>query len=376
MQPPPSSASATSHSSTKGHGHGGSAIPRMMHQLVSLVNDILAEVKREHDGAMEGVRQEWAVISAEKEGIALERANLDREKKAFLEDVERERDRLGSLLAHGAVARQSGPQTPNRVPTATATATASSTPPPQSRTTPSRRISATQLNTQDVFSRLTDRSSYTGVQQHASPNAHSTAVGYSPRRNASPTSTHAKNFNVAPVRKFGLQTEGPFWITVWPGLQRQGGPTKVLMQNCRTMAQLLEKVCRDTRVQPQPSVLYTPDGRAISSLNDIRPGLDYLVVPSGTTYREDSVPTALLQKLVTEGEQISEAVSQMQWSYRHNAAHNTSALQQQQQPPQRREQQQCHADATTTVGQQIAGGVSPTSVAVENPYAIEDNEQS
>eukprot|EP00759_Apiculatamorpha_spiralis_P059232 PhF_6_TR9753/c0_g1_i1/m.15028 len=276
------------------------AVPQMMHQLVTLFNEILQEVKKEHETQMEQVRGAWKDIEQAKATVIQEKEQLERERKMFYQDVEKERERLGTLLTHGQQ-MASAPHSPSAGGG-------------DRHSTPTRRLQPRG----DVFSRLTDKTSYTGMYQRTpSPRhraGHTTPTGGDVHNSGGRAFNHAKAFSTAPVQKYGVQVEGPFWITVWPGLERHGQPTRILLQHCRSMHQLIEKACKDTRVQPQPNALFTPDGRAVSNLSDVRPGLDYLVIPSGTNYREDCVPTALLQKLVMEGEAISEAVSQIQWS--------------------------------------------------------------
>jgi len=282
--------------------HSPTKLPQMMHQLVTLFNDMLQEVKREHDVHTEQIRTEWKNIEIAKRSIVMEREQFEQEHRAFHQEIEKERERLGILL-------RKGEGTPERV---------SST-----HLTPNRQLaSATGVNPRnDVYSRLQNQEKYTVVPNPSvAKRSPRTTPRNSPARNeqATPRSfNHAKNFSATPPRKYGMQVEGPFWITVWPGLERHGHPTRVLLQSYRTMQQVIEKACKETKTQPQPNVLYTPDGRTVANLADVRPGLDYLVIPSGTMYREDSVPTALLKKLVTEGEAISDAVSQIQWSANH-----------------------------------------------------------
>lgn len=93
--------------------------------------------------------------------------------------------------------------------------------------------------------------------------------------------------------------DAPMWITVWPGLHRNGNPHRILVnKGYRLLQPVIEKAAKETTCQPTPNVLYTPDGKPIAQLHQLVHGSDYLILPSGCRYNEETVPTLLLQKLV------------------------------------------------------------------------------
>jgi hypothetical protein len=87
-------------------------------------------------------------------------------------------------------------------------------------------------------------------------------------------------------------------IFVWSGVSRAASPHRLVLGHFRTMRQLLERAGIETQTQPVGEQMYTPDGTSVTRLEEVVPGQDYLVLPSGCRYREDSVPSQLLRKLV------------------------------------------------------------------------------
>ncbi len=94
------------------------------------------------------------------------------------------------------------------------------------------------------------------------------------------------------------QNSSPCWITVWLGTHRAGQPRRILLPRHFTWTDVMTRCADELQAIPAPSLLYTPDGRTVSSLDDITPGVDYLILPQGARYREDSVPTLLLEKII------------------------------------------------------------------------------
>jgi hypothetical protein len=104
--------------------------------------------------------------------------------------------------------------------------------------------------------------------------------------------------NLSSVRQNETQPPAAtFWITVWPGVERGGGSQRLLVAAFRSMDALLAAAAKATKCAPAQSCLFTPDGRSIYHLEGVRPGRDYVVFPSGCMYREDTLPTLLLEKL-------------------------------------------------------------------------------
>jgi hypothetical protein len=87
-------------------------------------------------------------------------------------------------------------------------------------------------------------------------------------------------------------------ISVWSGISRAASPRRLVLGHFRTMKQLLERAAVETGTQPVSEHLLTPDGFAVTRLDELEAGKDYLVLPSGCRYKEDTVPTQLLRKLV------------------------------------------------------------------------------
>lgn len=98
------------------------------------------------------------------------------------------------------------------------------------------------------------------------------------------------------------QTSASAVVAVWSGLSK--GPTvgqeskRLVVAHFRTMKQLLERAAVDLGLQPASDRIYSPSGEPIYDLRDLVDGGDYVVLPSGCRYREDTVPTQLLRKLV------------------------------------------------------------------------------
>ena len=93
-------------------------------------------------------------------------------------------------------------------------------------------------------------------------------------------------------------TSYSFWVTVWPGFHRGGAPVRVLVHhNYKTLNHVIQHAAAECNCRPSPSILYTPDGKTVSSLDQLIPSGNYLIFPSGCLYREESVPTALLEML-------------------------------------------------------------------------------
>jgi hypothetical protein len=89
-----------------------------------------------------------------------------------------------------------------------------------------------------------------------------------------------------------------FWITVWPGFHRNGVPVRVLVhRSFKSLDHVIQHAAAECYCRPSPTILYTPDGKTVSSLEQLIPSGNYLIFPSGSLYREECVPTALLEAL-------------------------------------------------------------------------------
>eukprot|EP01084_Bolivina_argentea_P112614 200839_1 len=95
------------------------------------------------------------------------------------------------------------------------------------------------MSSGNVFDRMTDKANYSGM--YANRNAE--AIKASPQAETKGTG-HAKNFSDAPVQKFGAQYEKPGKIVAWHALEKHAQGKTIIMQNIRTMAQLVTKVCQ------------------------------------------------------------------------------------------------------------------------------------
>jgi hypothetical protein len=143
-----------------------------------------------------------------------------------------------------------------------------------------------------VFDRLNDKTTYTGMYA----NHNEEAIVHSDKTDRK-ASCHAKNFNEAPVTKFGVQIEKPVKVTLWHGLDKHAQGQKLVVKDYRTMDQLLSKGCQMCSVSPQPLFLHSPDGKAVKQLTDLEDGKDYIIIQSGAKYKADCLPLELKKKI-------------------------------------------------------------------------------
>uniref|UniRef100_A0A7S4CRQ1 EF-hand domain-containing protein n=1 Tax=Eutreptiella gymnastica TaxID=73025 RepID=A0A7S4CRQ1_9EUGL len=140
-----------------------------------------------------------------------------------------------------------------------------------------------------VYDRLTDASAYTGMYA----NRNEEAIRIDDPSVEKKGTGHAKNFDSAPVQKFGLQTDKPTQFICWNGLDKHATGQKIVMSNVRTMEQLVTKCTQACNVSPQPMYLHTPSGKPVKTLEQIHEGQHYIVIQSGAKYARERLPTAL-----------------------------------------------------------------------------------
>mmetsp|Transcript_131791 Transcript_131791/g.185930 ORF Transcript_131791/g.185930 Transcript_131791/m.185930 type:complete len:152 (-) Transcript_131791:82-537(-) len=144
-----------------------------------------------------------------------------------------------------------------------------------------------------VYDRLTDKTQYTGMYA----NHNEQAADHTNAQVQGKASGHAKNFSDAPVQKFGMQVDKPVTFTCWNGLDKHAVGQRVVLQNIRTMDQLVTRCCQKCTVSPQPTYLHSPAGKPIKTLDAIEDGADIIIIQSGAKYKKESLPAALRQKL-------------------------------------------------------------------------------
>ena len=92
-----------------------------------------------------------------------------------------------------------------------------------------------------------------------------------------------------------------FLINLWLGTHSAAStsPTPILVHhNFKFLPQLCEKAATMMGCRPAPEYLFTPEGRVVRNIRELRTGAHYLILPAGCAYRESSVPITLLQGLV------------------------------------------------------------------------------
>lgn len=211
----------------------------LMKQLHATFNEMVAELARERDAQQRQIRTAWGEIERERTALQQARRQMD------------------------AAATTAG----TRLPSASLTASSIAS-------RPSSR-DGTSLGARPAFASSPKRG------------------GAYDDRDDSRRSTFTQDVDAVPSA-----VRGPQWITVWPGYSRGGQPKRLLVHPDFTFPQLAERAAQETNSRPAPRVLYTPDGRTVSTLEELRPGTDYLVLPGGSRYSENNVPTLLLEKLV------------------------------------------------------------------------------
>uniref|UniRef100_A0A7S1IZZ4 Doublecortin domain-containing protein n=1 Tax=Eutreptiella gymnastica TaxID=73025 RepID=A0A7S1IZZ4_9EUGL len=82
-------------------------------------------------------------------------------------------------------------------------------------------------------------------------------------------------------------------IYAWNGLDKHGTAEKIPCGKVRTFEQLVQKAAQACRVIPQPQWLYTLDGKAVVSLNEVEDGGHYLCILTGGKYNIESLPAGL-----------------------------------------------------------------------------------
>lgn len=93
-----------------------------------------------------------------------------------------------------------------------------------------------------------------------------------------------------------------YWIHVWPCFGSYSSGSKAVrlcvLPHHVNLKDVLEHAATVVNTQPAASHFFEPDGKIVRSLGQLRPEHHYLLFPSGGFYRQDSVPSALLQILV------------------------------------------------------------------------------
>ena len=148
----------------------------------------------------------------------------------------------------------------------------------------------------DSSSSFLHRVDDSGGTSHGSFQEHPTRASVPTCTSPQVTPKSSPLFPAAP----SAQIENTFWVTVWQGFHRDGRSARVIVHHYyRHISHVIEKAARDLCCMPAPSILYTPDGKTIADLKQLKPGNHYLIFPSGCLYRESAVPTLLLEILAS-----------------------------------------------------------------------------
>eukprot|EP00742_Colponemidia_sp_Colp-10_P019589 GILJ01022734.1.p1 GENE.GILJ01022734.1~~GILJ01022734.1.p1 ORF type:complete len:610 (+),score=56.51 GILJ01022734.1:70-1899(+) len=92
----------------------------------------------------------------------------------------------------------------------------------------------------------------------------------------------------------------PFTITLWDGRYQNSDKRErvVVGAGFIFLTQVTERAAKSLGCAPSPEILFTPMGHPIAKISDLRPDQHYLMLPAGCGYRADTVPVALLKRLV------------------------------------------------------------------------------
>ena len=217
------------------------------------------EWRSERDAQAEQIRSAWAAINEEKARVAQMRR-----------DVEAERAQLNRVRGNNAAPSSSGAPLPAALRPFVREAHGEGEAAPSSRWSPVRSPLASD----------------TAATQRPRPVIRSPVA-------SSPFISHAAN------QSSGDGFNGPFWIVAWLGTSRYSQPARVLMPRCSHLRDLIAAAASEVGCSPPPNILYTPDGRTVTDLSEVQPFRDYLLIPHGNLYREECVPTMLLEKIIT-----------------------------------------------------------------------------
>jgi len=114
------------------------------------------------------------------------------------------------------------------------------------------------------------------------------------------TSNSPKNFDKAPVQKFGLQAEKPRSIYVYRLGEVKDEGTKVLLNKYKNLDQLKVDLAKILKFLPRlhpTKPLVSPDGKTtVESLDDLEDGKKYVAIRAGFKYETSKVPPAAFDK--------------------------------------------------------------------------------
>jgi hypothetical protein len=274
-----------------------SAVPRIMERLNDDYDSLVLALRKEKEAQDREIAQAWAEIDRERDLIRDEWRQIEEEKARILLNP---RD-----AAHTAGLNRSAAASPPRPHHEFSTA---------SQPIQRMRSGATvggllehavstrdDLPSPERFTRGSARAP-APERRHYERGAH--ALQSTPEFEAA---WHGDVASLSSTTHDSHSAPGNNTIIVWSGVARGGSPRRLVLPHFRTMGQLLERAAAETGTMPAGGHLYTPDGRVVDRLEDVEPGQDYLVLPSGCRYREDSVPTQLLRKLVTAAPSVHHA---------------------------------------------------------------------
>ena len=150
----------------------------------------------------------------------------------------------------------------------------------------------------------TDRSVHI-VGPHASQHVYPADGGGAAAHNVSAASASAASASATTPMLGEFVTNAvtgrqPFSITLWDGrYQNSEVRRRVLVHSGLVyLTQVTERAARSMGCAPASEVLFTPMGQPIARIEQLEPEGDYLMLPAGCAYRADTVPLALLQRLV------------------------------------------------------------------------------
>ena len=152
-----------------------------------------------------------------------------------------------------------------------------------------------------IFDKLTDPRQYTGMYALRNAQAIDKTNPFVEKKGTG----HARNFNEAPIEKYGLQADKPAKFRCWNGLDKHAEPQTIVTSNIRTMDQLISKCCVACKVNPQPTKLYTAGGRPIRSLDSISNNGTYVAIQKGARFNPDKLPMKLKEEQESTGSRFA-----------------------------------------------------------------------
>lgn len=91
------------------------------------------------------------------------------------------------------------------------------------------------------------------------------------------------------IQKFGVQKAPPVSITVWKNLHKFDKGTQFLLKDYKNLEQLTRFLAQKLEMLPAVR-LYTPGGKPIRKLEELKTKNHYVAVKHATPFNEDTIP--------------------------------------------------------------------------------------